>query len=126
MTVRTIDPATERLARHIRHNGPIQCVRVSSAQAAGEAKKYAYWGAARYEIENSSATGLPVMRAREAARSDWVTLRRSFRLAIEDAKRIARDERRLLLPPVVEDPVFKMRMTEAMCQEILDDMEGEQ
>ncbi len=115
MTVRTIDPAIERLARHIRHHGPIQCVRVSSAQAAGEAKKYAYWGAARYEIANSRATGLPVVRAREAARSD----RRSFRLAIKDAERIARNEHRL---PISWWP---MRMTEAMCQEILDDLSAD-
>lgn len=78
------------LAWHIKKNGTIPTVRVSSAQAKGAAKHYAYWGAVRYEIGVNRA-GLPTNRALERASSD----RRSRRLAESDAAAIAKEEGRL-------------------------------
>lgn len=67
-------------------------VRVSSAQARGAAKKYAYYGAVRYEIrlaKDGHVTHVPC----ERASSD----RRSPRLAERDAEAIAARENRLSL-----------------------------
>lgn len=72
-------------------HGHIPTVRVSSAQARGRAKRYSYWGAARYEIR-LSRDGQPSNVALERASSD----RRSLRLAEQDAARLARRERRVV------------------------------
>ena len=79
----------EALKSLIQSEGPIGCVRVSSAQARGAAKKYAYWGAARYEIRVNSRGGLSYYPL-ERASSD----RRSERLAERDADEIAAKETR--------------------------------
>lgn len=71
---------------------PVQCVRVSSAQASGAAKQYSYWGAVRYEIRLNKR-GQLTFTAQQRASSD----RRSYRLAVEDAKEIAGKENRLFL-----------------------------
>lgn len=61
---------------------PIKTVRVSSAQASGRAKQYAYWGTARYQLraakDGSGVVNMPL----ERANSD----RRSVRLAESDAR----------------------------------------
>lgn len=61
--------------------GSIPTVRVSSAQARGRAKRYAYWGAARGEIRARERDGALTCLSVERARSD----RRSQRLAEDDA-----------------------------------------
>lgn len=81
------------LVAWIRRYGPIPFVRVSSAQARGNAKNYAYWGAVRYELRLRKSDDEPVLVACERASSD----RRSKRLAYEDARDIARDEGRFVL-----------------------------
>jgi hypothetical protein len=81
---------TSILKRHIAKYGPIKSIRVSSAQARGAAKKYSYWGAARYEIiitKNGNISNIAI----ERASSD----RRSERLAHEDADKIAIKEGRI-------------------------------
>lgn len=83
--------AINTLVDLIRTHGPIQTVRVSSAQARGAAKRYSYWGVARYEIR-LSRDGQPINVALERASSD----RRSLRLAEQDAARLARRERRVV------------------------------
>lgn len=68
----------------IAKHGPIQSVRVSSAQARGAAKQYSYWGAVRYQI-GLSRSGAPINVAQGRASSD----RRSYRLAQQDAEALA-------------------------------------
>lgn len=87
--------AIKTLVDVIRAHGPIPTVRVSSAQARGAAKQYAYWGAARYEIR-LSRDGQPINVALERANSD----RRSRRLAQQDAAELARRERRVCCPEI--------------------------
>jgi hypothetical protein len=70
--------------------GPIPTVRVSSAQARGGAKGYAYWGAARGEIRARKRDGVLTVVSVEQASSD----RRSERLAERDADAIAEREGR--------------------------------
>jgi len=82
--------AKERLANYIRTVGPIKTVRVSSAQARGLAKRYAYWGAVRYQVQ-LSRDGTPKHVALGRANSD----RRSYRLAEKDALAIADSEGRI-------------------------------
>jgi hypothetical protein len=84
--------ARARLANYIRKHGPVKTVRVSSAQAKGSAKKYAYYGAARYLID-LNRQGEPTHICLSRARSD----RRSFRLAEQDALAIAAEEGRLVV-----------------------------
>lgn len=79
----------QMLVDHIRTHGPIPTVRVSSAQAIGRAKSYAYWGAVRYEIR-LTRDGQPANIALERAGSD----RRSARLAKQDADKLAAREGR--------------------------------
>lgn len=79
----------------IRECGPLRAARVSSAQAKGAAKRYAYWGATRYVIglaapRGKSACGL-VKVARERASSD----RRSQRLAERDLEALCEREDRV-------------------------------
>lgn len=62
----------------------IPAIRVSSAQARGKAKNYAYWGTAEYALCLSRA-GLPQARVVSGASSD----RRSQDLAWKDAHRRA-------------------------------------
>lgn len=71
-------------------SGPIPTVRVSSAQARGRAKGYAYWGAARGEIRARKSDGALTVVSVEQASSD----RRSERLAEADADAIAEREGR--------------------------------
>jgi hypothetical protein len=75
----------ERLSALLAQHGPIECVRVSSAQARGAAGRYPYWGAVDYQIRLGSRGRGPVLVARGRARSD----RRSIRLAERDAERRA-------------------------------------
>jgi hypothetical protein len=77
--------AIAQVYQYIRAHGPIETTRVSSAQAHGRAKQYAYWGVATYQIRLNSA-GMPTHAMREGARSD----RRSERLAHLDAIDYAR------------------------------------
>lgn len=63
--------------------GPIMAVRVSSAQAHGRAKNYAYWGAVTYRIELTDE-GEVVSRPCDCASSD----RRSEAGAAADADRL--------------------------------------
>lgn len=75
----------------LRDHLPIRTVRVSSAQAQGRAKQYAYWGAVRYQIRvTSDGKGVSNMPL-ERASSD----RRSHALAHRDADKIAAFEGRL-------------------------------
>lgn len=83
---------TTVVARMIATHGPIPCVRVSSAQARGAAKKYSYWGAVRYEVR-LRLDGVPTYAALGRARSD----RRSEALAHRDAEELARSEGRLVV-----------------------------
>ena len=76
--------AIERLARRIRHGGPIDAIRLSSARARGKARNYSYSGAARYQI-TTRHDGLPTLSAVAAANSD----RRSPRLAELDCEKLA-------------------------------------
>ena len=71
----------ETIIRHIETAGPIAAVRVSSAHARGAARRYSYWGVARYEI-SLDASGNPCARCKRAAPS----ARRSIRLAGMDAQ----------------------------------------
>lgn len=70
---------------------PIKSCRVSSAKARGEAKKYAYWGAVRYQMRLTH-DGLVTNVAMEAASSD----RRSLRLAKRDAEELCARENRVM------------------------------
>lgn len=76
--------ALDTLTAMVRDNGPIKTVRVSSAQARGAAKRYAYWGAVRYELRLTKAGTLSHVALNRAG-SD----RRSVRLAEEDADALA-------------------------------------
>ena len=69
------------LTEYIKKHGSIQAVRVSSAHARGNARKYSYWGVARYQI-TLNANGYPSARCLRAAPST----RRVQRLAEQDAK----------------------------------------
>lgn len=69
----------------IRERGPIPAARVSSAQARGRAKRYPYWGTARYQIELSISDDRVVVRCCCRAHSD----RRVRRLAELDATALA-------------------------------------
>lgn len=75
----------------IRSCGPLRAVRVSSAQARGAAKRYAYWGAVRYAIKLSADGQRLICAALERASSD----RRSLRLAESDAEALAESEGRV-------------------------------
>lgn len=78
------------LAHYIRLHGPVGTARVSSAQARGAAKRYAYWGAVRYEIRLTRA-GRPANFAIGRASSD----RRSVAGAERDADAICGREGRI-------------------------------
>lgn len=90
-----IPTPTQILADLIRQHGPIGTVRVSSAQARGRAKKYSYWGAARYELrltKKREVANLPLEAAGSDRRADW--------LAYRDAKEIADSENRLMVQTI--------------------------
>lgn len=74
----------------LKARGPIKTARVSSAQARGAAKAYAYWGAVRYQLRLGK-DGMPINVALERASSD----RRSLRLAQEDLERMCEAEGRI-------------------------------
>lgn len=88
--------AQDLLADLIIQRGPIKTARVSSAQARGNAKRYAYWGAVRYELRLVGPKRLPANVAIERAASD----RRSMRLAARDAAALASAEGRLLVEQI--------------------------
>jgi hypothetical protein len=73
--------AIAQLYQIILYRGPISNVRVSSAQARGKAKGYAYWGVAGYELK-ILASGWVGNVATSRAQSS----RRSLRLAQIDAE----------------------------------------
>lgn len=79
-----------KLTEVLKVRGMIKTARVSSAQARGAAKRYAYWGAVRYQLRLGK-DGMPVNVARERATSD----RRSLRLAQEDLERMCEAEGRI-------------------------------
>lgn len=81
--------ALERLAAIIRQYGPVPAARLSTAQARGRAKRYQYWGVARYEIA-LARSGEVISRALERASSD----RRSYRLAEHDWNEVCERENR--------------------------------
>lgn len=74
--------ALYELGLMVRAGEVLPCVRVSSAQARGAAKRYPYWGVARYEVRYSARQRGPVVVAVSRARSE----RRSQRLAEHDAE----------------------------------------
>lgn len=74
----------------IKSSLPIKSARVSSAQARGAAKRYAYWGAVRYMIR-LTPDGRVVNTACERASSD----RRSERLADRDLEALCDREGRI-------------------------------
>lgn len=74
----------------LREGGPLRAVRVSSAQAKGAAKGYAYWGAVRYQIRLTADGRGYCCAAIERASSD----RRSVKLAVKDAEDLAAAEGR--------------------------------
>ena len=80
---------------YIHKFSPIPTARVSSAQASGRAKRYAYFGAVRYHVHVTRLGGL-VNSAMERASSD----RRSERLAQMDARVLCDQEGRLLLQQI--------------------------
>jgi hypothetical protein len=89
------------LAWHIKQHGPIKTARVSSAQARGAAKQYAYYGVVRYQIQ-LRADGVPTNVARGRASSD----RRSLRLAQQDLEALCEREGReecQAIGPIPED-----------------------
>lgn len=94
--------ALEKLTEYVKLNGPIKSARVSSAQAKGAAKKYAYWGAVRYQIRLTKAGHLSNV-ARERASSD----RRSENLAHKDCWELAEKENRIILQNIgpVNEPL---------------------
>lgn len=73
----------------------IKTVRVSSAQARGIAKEYAYWGAVRYNIV-LGRKNMIINRPLEKASSH----RRSKSLAYVDALHIAYNEKRIILQTI--------------------------
>jgi len=88
------DPALLVIGQHLIDHGPISIYRVSSAQAAGTAKAYPYWGAVRYLVRPGE-DGYPVAVAADGpARSD----RRSLRLAEQDARERAAGEGAIYAP----------------------------
>lgn len=92
----TAQTALSVLAEHLRAHEPIPTIRVSSAQARGNAKNYPYWGAVRYEIRLTRDGRHPTNVALERASSD----RRSYRLAERDADTLAADENRILVQTI--------------------------
>ena len=82
----------ELLVTYLQAAGSIRTARVSSAQARGNAKNYAYWGAVRYEVR-LDCDGRPVNMPLERASSG----RRSYRLAEADCKRLCEEEYRTRL-----------------------------
>jgi hypothetical protein len=74
----------------------VPTVRVSAAQAKGKAARYAYYGAVRYAVllVKDRETGMlrPSHKPLERATSD----RRSYRLAKQDAERLAGNKRIVL------------------------------
>jgi hypothetical protein len=81
-----------KLIEVIQTRGPIKTARVSSAQARGFAKKFAYWGVARYQIA-LGADGQPVNKVVSGASSD----RRSLRLVTNDLEDVCSSEVRVKL-----------------------------
>ncbi len=82
----------DELIKILRERGPIQTVRVSSAQAKGRAKQYTYWGVVPYEL-TLTKHGRPHHRALGRASSE----RRSLRLAFQDGQRLARQTGRVFV-----------------------------
>jgi hypothetical protein len=107
-TVTTTTSALTTLAEYLARHGAIKTVRVSSAQAKGYAKNFAYWGAVRYCLR-LDREGRPVNVALERARS----IRRSEALAYEDAQELAEREGRI--------PCQRIgRLTEEDAREVLE------
>lgn len=109
MTLMMNEPKV-KLRKYIEENGPVQAVRVSSAQAKGVAKRYCYWGAVRYEIR-VNYYGILSSVAQEKASSD----RRSMKLAIKDAFDLAKKEKRVYLRDI--GPISEQTAWQA-CQEL--------
>jgi hypothetical protein len=103
---------TSLLVHHIRTRGPIKTARVSSAQAKGNAKRYSYWGAARYQVR-LTADGQPTNAACERASSD----RRSERLAERDCEELCDREGRIRVQHIG-------RLSEDQCRELLAEIGG--
>src|SRR5579862_2880582 len=68
----------------------IKTIRVSSAQARGKAKLYAYYGATRYCV-HLTTDGVPANYPEERASPD----RRSYNLAVSDMDKISHIEYRI-------------------------------
>lgn len=101
--------AIETLREIVDTHGPIATVRVSSAQAHGRAKQYAYWGAVRYQIRLTAA-GVLTHTACGRASSD----RRTYFGAAKDAVALAERTGRLF---PTHDRIG--RVSEPMAAEIL-------
>lgn len=104
----------EKLAAVVRQFGVVGSARVSSAQARGNAKKYSYWGAVRYEIRLSK-DGRVINMATERASSD----RRSEAKADEDLEELMEREDRVrcqiiggLTEDVAGDVIRQLRRSE--------------
>lgn len=102
------------LANWIHEHGPVRCVRVSSAQARGNAKNYPYWGAVRYSVRLTIGGSL-TFAAEERATSD----RRSEDKADDDARYIADAEDRCYVTFGLPGPVGVV-----MAETVLDWLRG--
>lgn len=103
--------AVNDLRQYLVDHGPQACVRVSSAQARGAAKKYSYWGAVRYELRLVGRDDHPSLIPQERASSD----RRSIDLAIRDAEAMARS-----IGAVAIGAGMPLRSTELSARALLD------
>lgn len=95
------------LTQYLATHGPIGLVRVSSAQAKGAAKRYAYWGAVRYML-HLTADGVPTFAPEERASSD----RRTIEGAQKDAEQIANTEGRIYIG---QSSVGRLTEMDAQC-----------
>lgn len=82
--VRSGDSIERAVYAAIREAGPVRAARVSSAQAKGRAKGYAYWGAVRYAVKITRDGRLSAVALECAA-----SARRSQRLAEQDCTKLA-------------------------------------
>lgn len=89
------DSALAIMADYLRLHEAIPTARVSYAQAKGNAKKYSYWGATRYEIRMTIGR-YPSNMPNERASSD----RRSEKLAQRDCDELCERENRLECHPI--------------------------
>jgi hypothetical protein len=106
-------PSLEEALEILRRVGPLRAVRVSSAQARGYAKQFAYWGAVRYRVQWSAKHNWPVAVPVERASSD----RRARHLAEQDAYELADRENRFILRSIGKLTPEEVRELARECQQ---------